>query len=126
MKYSNKDVGVLRRATVMAILTDYHWGRYDLNSATEKILALDTANEGEECDCPCHEPSIYRPHKSGHSCCDKAIVIDEPTPKPSLIDRLPVPDLSRSKSAVHRDVKTAEKINELVRAINKLNQKGNR
>lgn len=28
------------------------------------------------CDCPCHNPAVYRPHKSGHACCDRAVTVD--------------------------------------------------
>jgi len=104
MKQSTDDIrerGVLHKAMVMAILTDYHWGRYDLMSATEKILALDTANKGGV--------------RAGHFCpyynddCPKC----KPTPKPSLIVELGLSPVMSPE--VHLII---EKINEIVRYLN--------
>lgn len=30
-----------------------------------------------KCDCVCHSPKYYAPHKTGHACCDEANVIED-------------------------------------------------
>ncbi len=31
----------------------------------------------DKCDCICHSPAFYAPHKTGHACCDDANVIED-------------------------------------------------
>lgn len=34
------------------------------------------SNTDDECNCLCHSPAHYAPHKSGHGCCDNAKSVD--------------------------------------------------
>ena len=52
------------------LLKEFH---YDNPRQKTFRSALDYRLTRLKCDCPCHSPAHYAPHKSGHFCCSQAI-----------------------------------------------------